>query len=329
MPHPPMLLGWRGAARCRQGDEGGLDDYRRALDLGRARGNVDLELWYVYGFYADSLRHWEGPRAALRLYRKTTAFAQEHAIDGEYSSLLTEARCLADLGEWDSALLRFEELRQQVPDEDTFCLAFLETEKARLLAARGNAAEAVESSEWLGAIARAGYEQPIIIVTCHAAAALVCGALGRHEEACTLLAATLAVDDAWLEDPDAGVVRTALVCGDVPLAQRLRDRFEPLTPLHRHVLASCDALLAEARGEPEAAAAGFADAAARWHDFGVVYEEALALLGQGRCLVALGRASEAAPVLEQAREVLTRLGAKPALEETLSLLGEVEETSKP
>ena len=50
---------------------------------------------------------------------------------------------------------------------------------------------------------------------------------------------------------------------------------------------------------PRAAAAGFADAAARWHDFAAPYEEAHALLGQGRCLVALGRAPEAAPVLER------------------------------
>jgi len=61
-------------------------------------------------------------------------------------------------------------------------------------------------------------------------------------------------------------------------------------------------------------------AAARWHDFGVPYEEAQALLGQGRCLVALGRAPEAAHPLEQAREIFTQLGAKPALAETEALL---------
>jgi len=320
MPHPPMLLGWRGAARCRQGDEGGLDDYRRALDLGRARGNVDLELWYVYGFYADSIVHWEGPRAALGLQRETTAFAQEHAIDQEYSSLLNEAQCLADLGDWDSSLAMFEELRAQVPDDDAFYLAFLETRQARLLVARGDAATVAESIGWLAAFARAGHEQPTVIVACYAAAALVCGALGRHREAFALLTETLAVDNAWLEEPDAGVVRTAQVCGDIILAQRLRDRFAPLTPLHRHVLASCDALLAEAQGNREAAAAGFADAAARWRDFGVVYEEALALLGQGRCLVALGRAPEAAPPLRGAREIFARLKAKPALDEADALL---------
>jgi len=39
-------------------------------------------------------------------------------------------------------------------------------------------------------------------------------------------------------------------------------------------------------------------------------------LGQGRCLVALGRAPEAAAPLVAAREIFSRLGAKPALAET-------------
>ena len=62
--------------------------------------------------------------------------------------------------------------------------------------------------------------------------------------------------------------------------------------------------------------AGFAVAADRWHDFGVPYEEAQALLGQGRCLVALDRGPEAAAPLAAAREIFARLGARPALEET-------------
>ena len=89
-------------------------------------------------------------------------------------------------------------------------------------------------------------------------------------------------------------VRTALEAGDSELAERLAGGFDPLQPLSHHAIVAAQALLGEARGEHEAAAAGFADAAARWHDFGMPYEEAQALLGQGRCLVALGRAPEAA-----------------------------------
>ena len=64
-------------------------------------------------------------------------------------------------------------------------------------------------------------------------------------------------------------------------------------------------------------------AAQRWHDFGVPYEEAQALLGQGRCLLALGTAEEAAGSLTGAREVFEHLGARPALVETEELLATV------
>jgi hypothetical protein len=79
-------------------------------------------------------------------------------------------------------------------------------------------------------------------------------------------------------------------------------------------------MLAEARGEDGAARGDYAEAAARWHDFGVPCEEAQALLGQGRCLVAFGRDDEAREPLSSAREIFERLGAKPALEETDKLL---------
>jgi hypothetical protein len=69
-------------------------------------------------------------------------------------------------------------------------------------------------------------------------------------------------------------------------------------------------------GLPAAAAAG-------WQVFGMPHEEAQALLSQGRCLQALGRAPEASGPLAAAREIFARLGAKPALAETDALLRQV------
>jgi hypothetical protein len=89
----------------------------------------------------------------------------------------------------------------------------------------------------------------------------------------------------------------------------------------------CAALMPEAArvavSGNDSALAGFAAAAARWHEFGVPYEEAQALLGEGRCLVALGKAPEAAAPLAAAREIFARLAAKPALSETDELLGDM------
>ena len=70
----------------------------------------------------------------------------------------------------------------------------------------------------------------------------------------------------------------------------------------------------------QAAADAYADAADRWERFGVVPEQAYALLGQGRCLLGLSRPTEASPVLHHAREIFERLRAAPALAETDELL---------
>ena len=91
-------------------------------------------------------------------------------------------------------------------------------------------------------------------------------------------------------------------------------------------MATVSALVAEARGKYAEAAPAFGTAASGWHDFDVPYEEGHALLGRGRCLVALGRASEAAAPLGAARDIFARLAAKPALAETDKLMQKVPST---
>jgi len=116
------------------------------------------------------------------------------------------------------------------------------------------------------------------------------------------------------------VVRMAVAVGNLELARQITRDNTPLSPLREHEQVTCRALLAEHSRDHEVAAAGFAEAASRWHGFGVPNEEAHALLGQGRCLVTLGRAPEAVAPLAAAREIFARLGAKPALAETEALL---------
>jgi len=119
------------------------------------------------------------------------------------------------------------------------------------------------------------------------------------------------------------MVRTALALGDRSLAEGLVDGLEPRHPYGEHALVATTAMLAEARGDPDAALLVYADAAVRWERFGVVPEHAFALLGQGRCLVALGRLGEARAPLGEARAIFVRLGAAPALAETDALLAAV------
>ena len=119
------------------------------------------------------------------------------------------------------------------------------------------------------------------------------------------------------------MVRTALAAGDPELAARLADGLEPLFPLREHALCAARARLAEAAGDHAEAATLYADAAERWREFGNVPERAYALLGQGRCLAALGK-PEAEQPLREARELFASMGYKPALAETDALLGESE-----
>nr|MBA2559510.1 hypothetical protein [Propionibacteriales bacterium] len=94
----------------------------------------------------------------------------------------------------------------------------------------------------------------------------------------------------------------------------------PRFPYAEHALVAMDAALAEARGQSQTAADAYADAAIRWEGFGVLPEQGFALLGQGRCLLELSRRVESAEVLQRAREIFTRCGMGPALEETDALL---------
>jgi hypothetical protein len=120
-----------------------------------------------------------------------------------------------------------------------------------------------------------------------------------------------------------GLIRTALAAGDPELAQRLPAGFEPRNPLEEHALRAARAQVAEHAGEHAEAAALYAEAAERWKEFGNVPERAYALLGEGRCLVALGKPDAEKP-LREAREVFASMGYQPALAKTEALLGENE-----
>jgi hypothetical protein len=154
-------------------------------------------------------------------------------------------------------------------------------------------------------------------------------ALGQNEASAALLGEVDAFPGARGIASVCGLlpdmVRTAVGIGDLQLAERLVSGVESAYPYGAHAIVAASAALAEARGDLQAAADAYADAADRWEQFGVVREQAFALLGQGRCLLRLGRPTEARPVLLQARETFARLRAAPALAETDGLLDQTDD----
>jgi hypothetical protein len=116
----------------------------------------------------------------------------------------------------------------------------------------------------------------------------------------------------------------AAVCveaGELDSVRKIVDSVRLTVGRAGHSLVGARAVLAEAEGNPGAALPLFEEAAKRWAEYGYVLGRGLALLGSARCLLALGRRTEATPVLHEARDIFAALEAAPALAEVDALLG--------
>jgi class 3 adenylate cyclase/tetratricopeptide (TPR) repeat protein len=307
----------RGAARCQLGDPEGLEDERRGHEIALGHGWGSLSGANL----GNSVYQIQGPPRAIPLYESVIERTRNRGV--RYLELSVRAgliSVLADAGRWDEALTGFDDLVTELVDVQTVidvkvAIGIIHvrrgdvTKSKPLLASALNQAETMQMPASLAA-AMIG----------EAAGALQALDGARAGRLLSMLESTLdrsvALYDVYLLPEMLRTARGA----DLALEERLTTWVPTGLPTQACVRMYGEALLAEARGAHEEAAAGFADAAARWREFGVPYEEAQALLGRGRCLVALGTAQEAAPVLEQAREIFERLKAKPAVEEAGALL---------
>ncbi len=326
-----LLLNRRGKTRCALGDASGLDDLRRAREiaLSASERTSGFGLGDCLQAYAIGVDWVQGPRVSIETLREAIDICQRRGITGSARSMRAmsvETRLFG--GDWASLPAEVKELDAAFCEVDS--LDALDHKAVwSLLSTWCGRSEDVE--EALAALERLRRNLNRVSDLPHVAYDAVASAaanlaLGRRQAAEAMLCEwavspqpDVTVGYVWMV-PEA--LRTALRCSGVELGEELRHRGDGTLPIHLAVKASVDALLAESHGDPKAAA-DFADAASRWHDFCVPYEEAQALLGQGRCLVALGRAPEAAAPLDQAREIFGRLGAKPALAETNELMRQV------
>jgi class 3 adenylate cyclase/tetratricopeptide (TPR) repeat protein len=319
------VLNRRALCRAGMGDRRGLADFREAIALGMETGNAALG----YLNLASLLGSFDGPAAALAENRAGIAYAKARGITSlvEWMTAGT-LDCLVDLGELEQALEIVGELEARTFDDNVVGLWHARIPRARIATLRGRADTVESFVAWLEDASRQLVHVQWVVPGL-AAAAGAHAALGRRDEARALAAEIEAYPDAR-NDPTyvaflPGLVRVAFGVGDPDLAARLVAGVEPKWPLSEHSLVTARAALAEQSGELEAAANGYAEAASRWALFGVVAEEAFALLGQGRCLAALGKPEAEKPLLE-ARRLFSSLGAEPALAETEALLAEHQPT---
>ena len=115
----------------------------------------------------------------------------------------------------------------------------------------------------------------------------------------------------------------ALAAGAPGLAAELADAVTAVdTRCNQHAVVTARA---PARRAPRPAHQGGGpvhDAAGRWKQFEVPWEQAQALLGHGRCLLALRKPAEAREPLHTARDIFTTLGARPARTDVDRLLAQ-------
>jgi class 3 adenylate cyclase/tetratricopeptide (TPR) repeat protein len=319
-----MTRQFLGTARCELGDLGGLEDLRQAmeasLELGlgqetvRAHINLGDFVWYL-----------EGPSRGLEVHRAGITFGERRGITGPV--LWTKGETLwmlFDLGEWHELLRVADELIEwDRLQGGTYFGVMALSYKAQVLVRRGKVAEAAELSEDFVPRARR-IADPQILAPALVIAALVEQARGDPSAAVSLIEEFGRVSEAPSVFQANHVSDAARVCaktGALALGERLLGQVDAVMPRQRHSVLAARAVGAEARGKLEEAAALYGEAAAAWEDFGHPLEHGQALLGLGRCRLALGRA-DANGALAAARELFARLDAGPLVAETDDLLTE-------
>jgi predicted ATPase len=324
LPEPAHALGHIAAARAYLGDRQGLDDMHRALTLAQEQGRA-RDAAILHNNLAFVTWEYDGPSAALEICSEGIAFCDRRGI-AEVALFIATMRLtlLAASGRSQEALTDAEAVvRMADASSDATSLIEAWWVKLRMLAERGEEAEPEAAEKLVSAARETG--QPAMIAMGCAAAAKIMRAHDQPGEARSLLEELErtrgARDDPYYAAQLPDLVRQSLGLGDHALAERLTEGFERRTPLQRQALATSRASLAEAGGDRAQAATAYEDVAQQWRDFGDVPELAYALLGQGRCLAGLG-APNAAPPLEEARDLFASMSYQPALHETERLLAE-------
>jgi tetratricopeptide (TPR) repeat protein len=317
LPEPAFAVHVRGCGR--EGEEG-IEDLRRALQLGLEQG-LGRETAVIYGNLALAIYEVQGPQAALAAYADANAFCERRGIvDVALQNRSVVPEVLSQLGRTEEALS--EARRIAGPLEASRDMAWIDMRalQVQLLAEIGSPEPVGDVAELVQAARET--QLPAFIGTVLGAVAKMLIAGGRPEQACATLRE---LDElGYVPVPQLRMlVGMALAFEEQALAERFVGRVDSVAPLARHMLTSARAQLAEGSGDPSTAARLYEEAAEGWTEFGHVPERAYALLGRGRCLVALDDPAAGRPLAE-ARDLFASMGYRPALAETEALLDQAQ-----
>jgi tetratricopeptide (TPR) repeat protein len=308
---------YRGITRADLGDlDGGVDDIRAGLELGRETG--DLQTAGIgYSNLASTLL-FQSPQAALEVWEEGIAFGERRGMIGNRMWVLAESTwALFDLGRWDEVVRRADtvsEWAQRFGPAYSTIIAM--PQKALVLLLRGRTAEAIPLVDEFVPRAREAADPQVLVPALAAASTLALAGdqlMEAAEYAAEVETATQVGAASYRARHLPEFVAIAVAAGRHELATALLESDYHSTGRTAHSVIAARAALAEGTGELESAVALHEDAAARWTEHGFVLGRAQSLLGRGRCLVELGRPHEAGPPLQTARELFQELGAEPSV----------------
>jgi class 3 adenylate cyclase/tetratricopeptide (TPR) repeat protein len=303
-----MALHIRGDARCSEGDPGGIDDLREALRLSEEEQST-TDIVTSRNYLGEWLAALEGPAAAMREFEAAIALAERRGFrTAAQWAKATAAVTLFDLGDWDRALVLCEELLA-VPEGMLDATLSVQARVTRSGVHLARGAGVVDDPDQVLALAR-NVEELQALVPALVMGASVAAFRGDRATARSLLeafdSATQGVAQEYRGSKLAEVARTSVAVGAEDLLERIISTTEARSPRDSLQLQTATAVLAEGRGD-EDAAERYRIAADGWRSFGVPYEEALARMGRARAIGDVGDAPD--PDDEsRTRDLLTALG---------------------
>lgn len=302
-----MALHIRGDARCSLGDESGLEDLERALELSIRIGSFADEVTSET-YLAEWLWAYRGPAEGTRHYQRAIDVGERHGVVSQHLwSVAGSTGPLFDSGEWDLALSRSEELLARDPASiDPALRVAARVVVARISSLRGRPHEAGDPQELVD-LAEPLEEMQVLAPALVVAAQLTL-AEKDHERTTGYLerfaAVTKDVAETYRESLLAPVARIAVAVGRADLAADLVEMSGGRTPREDLNVRTAAAIVAEVRGDADSAARGSAEVADGWRAFGNPFELAMAILGRARC-ADVGQEAES---VAEAHEILRSLG---------------------
>ncbi len=319
-PGNPRALENRGFARLDLGDVAGIADLRASLDRLTAEGSSQ-QLVTTYNNLGDALLEVEGPSASLAACEQGVEVARSRGlVEGEVHVKTTMMSALFGVGRWDEVLGMAADLEASSHLSGAHRTKLsVDAYAVNVLVRRGEIEAAVGISPRLMPQAHTvGDLQSLTLAV--PAAVLVDLASGRDAHAVANMkefAAAAAEGPGWYVArylPD--LVRACGSIGELDLAgELLSSAATATTPRSQLGVEAARAILAEANGALESAASLYERAAIEWRSFGVLVEEAHALLGRGRCLLHMDAPQAAKPELASARAIFQELKAFPTVQE--------------